>query len=139
MTGTNAGMGRLDSNPSTMTPSLYQTARNRIRWYFDDQLYATVTPADLRRQSWVFDHDFYLLLNVAVGGTHSESPEESAAFPQTMLIDHVRVYSIVAASADPLVPSAVDSLLSADRGPAQSDARVGRLGPADPAQSGQAG
>jgi beta-glucanase (GH16 family) len=77
----------------------------RIRWYFDDRLYATVTPADLRGNPWVFDHDFYLLLNVAVGGTHSESPDGSVTFPQTMLIDYVRVYSVEAASADPLVPS----------------------------------
>jgi beta-glucanase (GH16 family) len=77
----------------------------RIRWYFDDRLYATVTPASLRGNPWVFDHDFYLLLNVAVGGTHSESPDGSVTFPQTMLIDYVRVYSVEAASADPLVPS----------------------------------
>jgi beta-glucanase (GH16 family) len=65
---------------------------NRIRWYLDDQLYATVTPDDLRGNPWVFDHEFYLLLNVAVGGTFSVDPDPSAAYPQAMLVDYVRVH-----------------------------------------------
>lgn len=64
----------------------------RIRWYLDHGLYATVTPDDLRGNRWVFDHEFYLLLNVAVGGTFSVDPDPSAAFPQAMLIDYIRVY-----------------------------------------------
>jgi beta-glucanase (GH16 family) len=41
---------------------------------------------------WLFDHDFYLLLNVAVGGIASVRPDSSTVFPRTMLIDYVRVY-----------------------------------------------
>jgi beta-glucanase (GH16 family) len=63
-----------------------------IRWYVNDDLYHVVTPADLNGKRWVFDHDFYLLVNVAVGGTASVPPDESVTFPQTMLIDYVRVY-----------------------------------------------
>jgi beta-glucanase (GH16 family) len=65
----------------------------RIRWYLDDQLYSTITPDDLQGNPWVFDHDFFLLLNVAVGGTFSVSPDPSARFPQTMLVDYIRVYA----------------------------------------------
>ena len=65
----------------------------RIRWYLDDALYATVTPHDLRRNPWVFDHDFFLLVNVAVGGTMSQAPGPDAPFPQTLLMDYVRVYT----------------------------------------------
>jgi beta-glucanase (GH16 family) len=65
---------------------------DRIRWYLDHRLYATVTPDDLRGNRWVFDHEFYLLLNVAVGGTLSVDPDPSAAFPQAMLVDYVRVH-----------------------------------------------
>jgi beta-glucanase (GH16 family) len=64
----------------------------RIRWYVDDTLYHTVTRADLRGNPWVFDHDFYLLINVAVGGRPSEPPDRSLAFPQVMLVDYVRVH-----------------------------------------------
>ena len=52
-----------------------------------------MTPAGLGGNPWVFDHDYYLLLNVAVGGTASVSPESSAPFPQTMLVDYVRVHA----------------------------------------------
>jgi beta-glucanase (GH16 family) len=66
---------------------------DRIRWYFDDELYGTVTPADLRGKPWVFDHDFFLLLNVAVGGTFSQRPDDTLDLPQSMLVDYVRVYA----------------------------------------------
>lgn len=64
-----------------------------IRFYVDSDLYATRTQAELRPgQRWVFDHPFFLLLNVAVGGDWPGNPDASTTFPQTMLIDYVRVY-----------------------------------------------
>jgi beta-glucanase (GH16 family) len=65
----------------------------RIRWYLDGQRYAEVTPGDLGGRPWVFDHDCFLLLNVAVGGTAAQPPDASVAFPQRMLVDYVRVYA----------------------------------------------
>jgi beta-glucanase (GH16 family) len=65
----------------------------RIRWYLDQRRYATVTPADLGGRPWVFDHGFFLLLNVAVGGTPSAAPGPSVTFPQRLLVDYVRVYA----------------------------------------------
>jgi beta-glucanase (GH16 family) len=65
----------------------------RIRWYVDGKLYHTVTPADLGGRSWVFDHDFFLLLNVAVGGVASRPPDSTTGFPQVMLVDYVRSYA----------------------------------------------
>lgn len=69
----------------------------RIRWYLDDRPYTTVTPRDLRGRPWVFGHDFYLLLNVAVGGTWPGDPDRALTFPRTMLIDYVRHYTAPAA------------------------------------------
>jgi beta-glucanase (GH16 family) len=64
-----------------------------IRFYVDQDLYVTRTHADLRAgQVWEFDHPFYLLLNVAVGGDWPGNPNASTVFPQTMLVDYVRVY-----------------------------------------------
>jgi hypothetical protein len=68
----------------------------RIRWYLDDHLYSTVTPGDLQGRPWVFDHDFFLLLNVAVGGTFSITPDPSTAFPQAMVVDYIRIYTSAA-------------------------------------------
>jgi beta-glucanase (GH16 family) len=67
---------------------------NGIRFYVDDHLYATRTPADLPKGAkWVYDHPFFLLLNVAVGGGWPGNPDASTVFPQTMLVDYVRVYA----------------------------------------------
>jgi beta-glucanase (GH16 family) len=63
-----------------------------VRWYMDDQLYKTLTPKDIGDNKWVFDHPFYILLNVAVGGGWPGYPNETSTFPQTMLVDYVRVY-----------------------------------------------
>jgi len=66
---------------------------NEIRFYVDEYLYATRTPADLPKGTkWVYDHPFFLLLNVAVGGGWPGNPDATSVFPQTMLVDYVRVY-----------------------------------------------
>ena len=63
-----------------------------IDWYVDDTRYHSLTPEDLDGDRWVFDHPFYIILNVAVGGSYVGPPNASTTFPQTMLIDWVRVY-----------------------------------------------
>ena len=64
-----------------------------IRFYVDEHLYATRTPSDLPKGTkWVYDHPFFLLLNVAVGGEWPGNPDATSVFPQTMLVDYVRVY-----------------------------------------------
>jgi beta-glucanase (GH16 family) len=68
-------------------------SKKSIRFYVDDHLYATRTPADLPKGAkWVYKHPFFLLLNVAVGGYWPGSPDVTTVFPQTMLVDYVRVY-----------------------------------------------
>ena len=64
-----------------------------IRFYCDDVLYKTVTAADLPPgTSWVYDHPFYILLNVAVGGVWPGNPDSTTSFPQAMLVDYIRVF-----------------------------------------------
>ncbi|MWC30632.1 carbohydrate-binding protein [Paenibacillus sp. MMS18-CY102] len=65
---------------------------NVIRWYFDSQLYQTRTIEDLAGRTWPFDHNFFLLLNLAVGGAWPGSPDASTVFPQKYTVDYVRVY-----------------------------------------------
>jgi beta-glucanase (GH16 family) len=66
---------------------------NTIRFYVDDALYETRTPSSLPAgRKWVYDHPFFLLLNVAVGGGWPGNPDATTVFPQTMLVDYVRVY-----------------------------------------------
>lgn len=62
-----------------------------VNFYVDDVLYNQITPADVPGD-WVFDQPFYIIMNVAVGGNFVGSPNADTVFPQTMLIDYVRVY-----------------------------------------------
>jgi beta-glucanase (GH16 family) len=65
---------------------------NRIEWFMDGTLYHTATPGNVAGP-WVFDHPFFFILNVAVGGQWPGYPDETTVFPQQMLVDYVRVYS----------------------------------------------
>jgi hypothetical protein len=62
-----------------------------IRWYIDGEHYATKTPADIDGNRWVFDHPFFIILNLAVGGEWPGNPDDTTVFPQKLLIDYVRV------------------------------------------------
>jgi beta-glucanase (GH16 family) len=64
---------------------------NEIRWYFDEQEYFKLTPADVP-SDWIFDHDFFIIMNMAVGGRWPGYPDETTVFPQFMTVDYVRVY-----------------------------------------------
>jgi len=66
-------------------------APNSLTWYVDGQPYETRTPADTHGNPWVFDHPFFLLLNVAVGGSWPGSPDAGTQFPQQMVVDYVRI------------------------------------------------
>ncbi len=73
---------------------------NVLRFYVDDHLFETRTPADLPKDTkWVYDHPFFLLLNVAVGGSWPGNPDATSVYPQTMVVDYVRVYSRATATA----------------------------------------
>lgn len=63
-----------------------------VRFYVDANLYETRTQADISGKTWVFNHPFFVLLNVAVGGNWPGNPDATTTFPQTMLVDYVRVY-----------------------------------------------
>jgi beta-glucanase (GH16 family) len=64
---------------------------NRIVWKVDGNTYQTRTPADLGGRQWVFDHPFFVILNLAVGGYWPGDPNASTPFPNTLTIDYVRV------------------------------------------------
>lgn len=57
-----------------------------FRWFVDGTQYYA------RTMGWPFDQRFHILLNVAVGGNWPGNPDEFTYFPQTMIVDYVRVY-----------------------------------------------
>lgn len=62
-----------------------------IRWYRDGHHYHTARP-QLVNGEWAFEHPFFVLLNLAVGGYWPGYPDASNTFPQVMQVDYVRVY-----------------------------------------------
>jgi beta-glucanase (GH16 family) len=65
-----------------------------VRFFIDKENYATFTRAEWPRSAlWPFDHKFFVILNLAVGGDWPGPPDANTVFPQQMLVDYVRVYS----------------------------------------------
>jgi len=64
---------------------------DHVSFLVDGRVYASQyrTPAGA---GWVFDHPFFLVLDVAVGGNQPGNPDASTTFPQRLLVDWVRVY-----------------------------------------------
>jgi len=62
-----------------------------VTWYLDGVQYSRHTSSEV--SNWVFNHPFFMLLNVAVGGNWPGSPNSTTVFPQTMTVDYVRVYA----------------------------------------------
>ena len=66
----------------------------QVRFYVDNTLFKTIDKTAMPAGStWVFDKPFHIILNIAVGGSWPGSPNATTTFPQTMLVDYVRVYS----------------------------------------------
>ncbi len=62
----------------------------KIKWYVDNHLYneLDVTPPSLSE----FHEDFFIILNVAVGGNWPGPPNSTTVFPQKMVVDYIKVY-----------------------------------------------
>ena len=66
---------------------------SKIDFYIDNYLYRRIEKSEVEiKGQWVYDHPFFLLFNVAVGGNFLGSPNSDTPFPQQMLIDYVKVY-----------------------------------------------
>lgn len=63
-----------------------------IKWFIDGLQFHVVdiTPGSLSE----FHQNFFLLLNIAVGGNWPGNPNTATVFPQQMVIDYVRVYQL---------------------------------------------
>ena len=61
-----------------------------IKWFVDNKQYhvTDISPSGLSE----FQQQYFIILNVAVGGTWPGSPDNTTVFPQRMEIDYVRVF-----------------------------------------------
>ena len=65
----------------------------KIDFYFDDKKFQTFKNQNQGSESWPFDRNFHLVLNVAVGGNWGgKEGVDTTIWPQRMEVDYVRVY-----------------------------------------------
>lgn len=62
----------------------------KITWYLDNVRYheLDITPADLSE----LNGEFFILINLAVGGNWPGNPDHSTQFPQRLFVDYIRVF-----------------------------------------------
>lgn len=104
------GLGANRACPGSSCQSAFHTYRfewdrssspNALRWYVDDQLYHTVTQAQLDATTWanMTEHaGYFILLNVAIGGAFPDALGGPTPTPATvpgrpMLVDYVGVWT----------------------------------------------
>ena len=65
-----------------------------IRWLVDDVPFHVETRCRIvsLKESWVYDANFHLILNLAVGGTYDGNPTSATPFPGDLVIDYMRVW-----------------------------------------------
>ncbi|WP_066173636.1 carbohydrate binding domain-containing protein [Bacillus marinisedimentorum] len=85
-----------------------------IRWYVDGELYQTLdnwfskgtNQADKFSFPAPFDQEFYMILNLAVGGWYGGNPDDTTQFPGKMEVDYVRAYELTGREyKEPVEPS----------------------------------
>jgi len=66
--------------------------QDSIRWLLDDSRYYAVCIKDSVNSTSEFHKPFYILLNLAIGGNWPKNPDSTTVFPDTVLVDYVRVF-----------------------------------------------
>jgi len=71
----------------------FEWDEEKMSWSVDGEEYAStsITAADRSE----FHNEFFILLNVAVGGTYADYPDDTTSFPQYMYVDWIRIYEKV--------------------------------------------
>jgi len=64
----------------------------KIQWFMDGNIYYQLNIANNVNGTEEFQLPFYLILNLAVGGSWPGYPDQSTVFPAEMKIDYVRAY-----------------------------------------------
>ena len=94
--GTHASYGGSITSPVSLAAGFHTFAISRttttIRWYLDGAQYVEANIAGGINSTSEFQGQFFIILNVAVGGNFVGSPDASTPFPQQMRVDYVRVW-----------------------------------------------
>ncbi|MCL6457394.1 MAG: family 16 glycosylhydrolase, partial [Gorillibacterium sp.] len=100
--------------PGTSTVAEFHTygiewEPGEIRWLVDGNVYQTQNRwySESGDYPAPFDRQFYLIMNLAVGGNYDGNPDAATLFPQSMDVDYVRVFELTGrAYKTPVKPAA---------------------------------
>jgi beta-glucanase (GH16 family) len=105
------------NDPNGATVTTFHTygaiwSANMIQFYVDNpaHVFFVATASDVPSEfTWLFNHPFYLVLNLAVGGTGSwpGPPDSSTPSPAVMKVDYVRLYMPAAISGPTMAGPAI--------------------------------
>jgi len=78
---------------------------DHLEFLVDGQLFFVADKARIQyehgKSEWAYDHPYFLILNLAVGGAWPGHPDATTKFPQSMAVDYVRVYKNVGSELGP--------------------------------------
>ncbi|HTM46993.1 MAG TPA: glycoside hydrolase family 16 protein [Polyangiaceae bacterium] len=74
----------------------FEWADTGMRWLVDGKSFHERSRANMEKLGvpWVFNHPFFMILNLAVGGAFDGNPIATTVFPQQLIVDYVRVYTL---------------------------------------------
>jgi hypothetical protein len=94
--GSHASFGGSVNSSVSLAAGFHTFAISRtpttIRWYLDGTQYHEANIAGGINSTSEFQGQFFIILNVAVGGNFVGSPDSGTPFPQQMRVDYVRVW-----------------------------------------------
>ena len=68
-------------------------ANNQVTWSIDNNSFYSYYDPGVGADGWPYNKDFFMILNLAIGGNWGGAQGvDDSVFPQSMVVDYVRVY-----------------------------------------------
>jgi beta-glucanase (GH16 family) len=67
-------------------------SKDKMDFFVDEELVFTYNPQPRNEDSWPYDQPFYIIVNMAVGGNFGGPGVDDAIFPQSFIVDYIKVY-----------------------------------------------
>jgi beta-glucanase (GH16 family) len=93
------GITKIIQSPTTLASDFHTYAiewtEDSIKWFFDDLCYNTINRKDVEAEGkpWPFDQEFYLIINLAIGGWFAGAVDSELDNAQ-LQVSSIRYYSI---------------------------------------------
>jgi beta-glucanase (GH16 family) len=78
----------------------FEWTADAVCWQVDGNAFYVKTAKGIEGsgRTWVYDHPFYVILNLAIGGVFDGPPTAQTVFPQQLLVDYISVSRLASAA-----------------------------------------